>query len=73
MACSKLTVTDGTSSSVMETTAWLVVPALTPDGNVPKVSFTLSPSSSTSSAVAAKVMVVSVSPELKVTLAGTPE
>ena len=50
------------------------VPALTLAGSgVPKVSFTLSPSSSTSSWVALKMKVLSTSPELKVTLAGTPE
>ena len=38
-----------------------------------KVSFTDSPSSSTVSDVAVKVNVLEVSPELKVTLAGTPE
>ena len=49
-------------------------PSVTPAGKVlPKVSFTDSPSSSTVSAVAVKVKVFSVSPELKVTLAGTPE
>ena len=40
---------------------------------VPKVSFTLSPSSSTSSWVALKMKVLSTSPESKVTLEGTPE
>ena len=58
---------------MIETTVSLVVPSLTPVGRVPKVSFTDSPSSSTVSAVAAKVKVFSVSPLLKVTLAGTPE
>ena len=65
--------TDGTSSSVMEMVVSLVVPSVTPVGRVPKVSFTLSPSSSTLSEVAVKVKLFSVSPLLKVTLAGTPE
>ena len=44
--CSKLTVTEGTSSSVIETMASLVVPALTPVGReLSKPSLTLSPSS----------------------------
>ena len=42
-------------------------------GRYPKVSLTDSPSSSTVSAVAVKVKDFSVSPLLKVTLAGTPE
>ena len=69
------TETDGTSSSVMETVVSLVVPSVTPVGrvSVPKVSLTDSPSSSTCQQVAVKVKVFSVSPELKVTLAGTPE
>ena len=72
--CSKLTSTLGTSSSVIVTTASSVFPALTPVGRVfPKVNFTLSPSSSTLSEAAVKVMSTSVSPALKVTLAGTPE
>ena len=50
-----------------------VAPALTPVGSAPKASFTLSPSSSSVSAVAAKSKVLDVSPALKVTLAGTPE
>ena len=48
-------------------------PALTPVGSAPNPSFTLSPSSSSVSWVAAKVMGCDVSPALKVTLAGTPE
>ena len=72
--CSKLTRMAGTSSSVIVTTASLVVPADTPAGRVlPKVSFTLSPSSLSWSWVALKLMSTSVSPALKVTLAGTPE
>ena len=58
---------------MIETTVSLVVPSLTPVGRVPKVSFTDSPSSSMVSAVAVKVKDLEVSPELKVTLAGTPE
>ena len=66
-------VTAGTSSSVMDTTLSLVVPAVIPVGSVPKVSFTDSPSSSTLSEAAAKLKVFSVSVLLKVTLVGTPE
>ena len=73
MADPKATVTDGSSSSVIETVLSFTLPALTPVGIVPKVSFTLSPSSSTVSAVAAKVKLLEVSPVLKVTLVGTPE
>ena len=69
--CSKLTVTEGTSSSVIETVASFVVPALTPVGRVPKPNFTDSSSSSTSSSVAVKTNVLSVSPALNVTPAGT--
>ena len=71
--CPKLTVTAGTSSSVMLTVVSLGVPALTSGGRVPKPSFTLSSSSSSVSWVALKVNVFAVSPLLKVTLAGTPE
>ena len=69
----KLTVTDGTSSSVMLTALVAGVPALTPSGSVPKLSLTLSPSSSTVSVSAVNVKVFSVSPLPKVTLGGTPE
>ena len=71
--CSKLIVTCGSSSSVMATVVSSTLPALTPIGSGPTASFTLSPSSSTSSAVALKVKVFAVSPLLKVRLAGTPE
>ena len=72
--CSKLTVTEGTSSSVIETTASLVEPSATPAGReLPKPSLTLSPSSLSSSAVALKVKDFSVSGLLNTTLAGTPE
>ena len=58
----------------METTASSVEPLVTPVGRVlPKVSLTLSPSSLSLSEAAWKVMSTSVSPLLKVTLAGTPE
>ena len=54
-----------------------VVPFLAPcdtlEGRAPKVSFTLSPSSSTVSCVAVKVNDLEVCPELKVTLAGRLE
>ena len=49
------------------------VPADTRSGSAPKVSFTLSPVSDKVSSAAAKSNVFDVSPELKVTLAGTPE
>ena len=72
--CSKLTSTLGTSSSVIVTTASSVFPALTPVGRVfPKASFTDSPSSFSLSEAATKAISASVSPALKVTLAGTPE
>ena len=51
----------------------LVDPALTLVGNVPKVSFTDSLSSSTLSETAEKVKLLEVSPLLKATLVGTPE
>ena len=70
----KLTVTDGTSSSVMVTVASSGVPALTPSGSVaPKLSLTLSPSSSTVSVSAVNVKDSEVSPLSKVTFCGTPE
>ena len=50
-----------------------VAPAPTPVGSAPKASFTLSPSSSSASWVAAKSKVLDVSPASKVTLVGTPE
>ena len=52
--------------------AWPLV-AVTPFGSVPKVSFTLSPSSSSVSSMAVNVIVRDVSVAPKVTLAGTPE
>ena len=55
------------------TVAWLAEPSDTLAGSVPKVIFTLSPSSSTVSAVAAKSKVLDVSPASKVTLAGIRE
>ena len=57
----------------MLTVAALLVPELTRVGSVPKASLTFSPSSSTVSSVAMKVMLFSVSPLLKVRLLGTPE
>ena len=59
--CSKLTSTEGTSSSVIETMASPVEPSLTPAGRESKPSFTLSPSSSSVSSVAVKLKVFSVS------------
>ena len=73
VACSNETVTAGSSSSAMLTVDSDVVPAVTPSGSVPKPSFTLSPSSSTVSAVAEKVKDLDVSVAPNVTLAGTPE
>ena len=58
---------------MMETTVSEVAPSDTPVGRDPNVSFTLSSSSSIVSSVAVKVKVFTVSPSLKVTLAGTPE
>ena len=58
----------------METVVSGTLPLDTPAGNaLPKVSLTLSPSSSTLSWAAVKVKVCSVSVGPKVTLAGTPE
>ena len=58
----------------MLTVVVTVVPGLTPPGSgAPKASSTLSPSSSTSSWAAVKVIVCDMSPVLKVTFAGTPE
>ena len=66
--------TDGTSSSVMVTALVAGLPAVTPVGSVaPKLSLTLSPSSSTVSWAAVKVNVLEVSPLSKVTFCGTPE
>ena len=65
--------TVGTSSSVIETTAWDGLAEDTLGGSVPKVSRTRSPSSSSVSWMASKSNVFSVSPLLKTTLAGTPE
>ena len=61
------------SSSVIDTTASFVDPSDTPVGSVSKPNFTDSPSSSKVSCVALKSNVFSVSPLLKVTLAGMPE
>ena len=58
---------------MIDTVASSMLPALTPVGSVPKVSLTLSSSSSRSSSVAVKVKDFSVSPLLKVRSAGTPE
>ena len=71
--CSNDTVTCGSSSSVMVTVVSVGVPALTSGGRVPKVSRTLSPSSSTVSCVAVKENAFEVSPALNITFAGTPE
>ena len=70
--CLKLTVTSGSSSSVIETVVLSLAPGFTPGGRSPKVSFTLSSSSSMVSGVVVKVKVFSVSVGAKVTSAGTP-
>ena len=60
-------VTPTVSSSAMVTIVWAVPPSLTPAGRVlPKFNFTDSPSSSTSSWVAANVKLVDVAPALMV-------
>ena len=66
-------VTPASSSSVMLTVACVVVPSETAGGSVPKPSNTLSPSSSTPSWMASKVMVCDICPVLKVRLSGMPE
>ena len=72
--CPKLTVTAGTSSSVMLTVVSSGVPALTrASGMEPNPSRTLSPSSSSVSCVALKSKDLDVSPLWKVTPDGTPE
>ena len=65
--CSKDTSTAGTSSSLMETVVSWVVPALTPAGGAPKLSFTDSSSSSSASsaAVNVKLLEVSVGPNVR--------
>ena len=70
--CPNVTVTAGSSSSPMLSVVSVLVPAVTRSGRLdPNPSFTLSSSSSSVSSVAMKAMVFSVSPSLKVTLAGT--
>ena len=69
----KDTDTWGSSSSMMETVVSPFVPALTRGGSVSNSSLTLSPSSSSVSCSAVKVNDLEVSPELNVTLDGTPE
>ena len=59
------------SSSVIVTVVVVVAPPLTPEGSVPNVSSTLSPSSSRLSSVAVNVIDFPVSPLWKLTLAGT--
>ena len=61
------------SSSRIFTVVSSLVPSDTLDGSVSNSSLTLSPSSSSVSWVAMKVNDLEVSPELKVTLDGTPE
>ena len=68
-----MTVTLGASSSVMEMVVPLWVPVDTWSGRVPKLTLTLSPSSSTVSWMASKLKVFSVSPLLKTRFWGTPE
>ena len=57
----------------MDTVVSAVLPGLTPAGRVPNVSFTDSSSSLSLSETALNVKDCSVSPLLKVMLAGTPE
>ena len=72
-ACSKLTLTCGSSSSVIFIANSLVVPWLTLVGMAPNPSSMLSPSSSMVSWVIDTLKVALVFPEVMVTLAGTPE
>ena len=72
-ACANDTVTAGSSSSTIVTTVAATDPAVTPAGGDPNTSRTDSPSSSTTSWVAANVIVFDVSAAAKLTLAGTPE
>ena len=58
---------------LMLTVVSACVPSDTRLGRAPKPSFTLSPVSDNESSVAAKSKLLDVSPELNVTLAGTPE
>ena len=53
-----MTVSSGSSSSLMLIVVEVVEPALTPGGNVPKFSLTFSSSSSMVSSVAVKEMVL---------------
>ena len=66
-------VSDAASSSPIVTVASVTVPASTPGGSVPKVSTTLSPSSSNMSWVAVSVKVCAVEVAPKVTVSGTPD
>ena len=58
---------------MISTVVALGVPPETRSGSAPKLSSTLSSSSSTVSSVAAKVISCDCSPAMKLTLAGTPE
>ena len=72
--CPKLTVTAGTSSSVMLMVVAPGAPALSAaSGREPNTSCTLSLSSLSVSCVALKSKDLDVSPASKVTLSGTPE
>ena len=55
----------------MVTVAVACVPAETPEGSVPKLSTTLSPSSSTKSSIAANVKLCSMTSAANVTVVGT--
>ena len=61
------------SLSVIDTVDWFLLPADTRAGRFWKPSLTLSPSSSSSSSVASKSIVFSVSPLLKTTFPGKLE
>ena len=63
----------GTSLSIRSTRSVAVLPAVTPDGSLPKLSSSHSPSSSTVSSVAVTVNVLVLSSLPNVTLDGIPE
>ena len=67
------TVTSGTSLSIKSTRSVAVLPAVTLDGSLPKLSSSHSPSSSIVSSVAVTVNVLAVWLLPNVTLEGIPE
>ena len=60
------------ATSSMVTTVSLVVPSVTPGGRGPRLMLTFSPGSPIRSEAAENIKDFEVSPELKVTLVGTP-